>query len=259
MTITDSKNRNSRRIGAGLVAMTLPLLMLSLAAPVANAADVSSTVNTVDKCAWFMSTMKNFVISSSAKYRGAALELSNTDATVPEGSSTKDDLKLGLSASKSGGEHLESIELSTDCSFYNNKFGQKVIVTPDDQPFVATYEKASSEGGGDSVTTATEPGFTLAESNMNFVVDLRDEEGSSFCNTGFNTVGGALTASTGLTLIERALDNMQKDYAAAGSAPYCNPEITLRVTIPAVSEVPEGAGSTFTFTGPTLTFSKADN
>lgn len=259
MTITDSKNRNSRRIGAGLVAMTLPLLMLSLATPVANAADVSSTVNTVDKCAWFMSTMKNFVISSGDEYRGDALALSNTDATVPEGSRTKDDLKLGLSASKSGGEYLASIGLSTDCSFYNNKFGQKVIVTPDDQPFVATYEKASSEVGGNSVATATEPGFTLAESNMNFVVNLRDEAESSFCNSGFTTVDGTLAASTGLTLIERVLDNMQKDYAVDGSAPYCNPEITLSVTVPAVDVVPEGAGSTFTFTGPTLTFSKAGN
>jgi hypothetical protein len=252
MRTPNTINNVKRRIGAALVALTLPLMMLSFATPVANATTVGSTVTAADKCVWYMSTMKNFVIRNANRYNGDALVLTNTDASVPEGSETEFDLKLGLSASKQGsGNALAGVGSGKDCSFYNSQFGQKVIVTPDNGEFVASYVP---DGGEPTVVEAL--GFSLAESPMSFTVGLRD---NTFCVDGFTAGGGRLVSSAGTTLLERPLANVEKDYPNAGSQPFCNPSLTLSVTVPAVQAVPAGSGSIFTFTGPTLTFSNSVN
>lgn len=253
MRTTNKINDVKRRIGAALVALTLPLMMLSFATPVANATTVGSTVTAVDKCVWYMSTMKNFVIRNANRYNGDELVLTNTDASVPVGSETEFDLKLGLSASQQGsGDALFGVGYGNDCSFYNNPFGQKVVVTPDNSNFVASY--VASEGATPTVVEAL--GFSLADSPMSFTVGLRD---TNFCDTGFTAGGGRLESSLGTLLLERPLANMLKDYPVPGSQPFCNPSLTLSVTVPAVQAVPIGSGSVFTFTGPVLTFSNSTN
>lgn len=235
------------------MALTLPLMMLSFAAPVANATTVGSTVTAVDRCAWFMSTMNNFVIRNANRYNGDALVLTNTDSSVPADSLTEFDLKLGLSGSKTASATaLAGVGSGKDCSFYNNKFGQQVVVTPDNSEFVATYV-AEPEA---EPTVVEALGFSLAQSPMVFTVGLRD---TNFCDTGFAAGGGELASSSETMLLERPSANVLKDYPDNGSQPFCNPSLTLSVTVPAVQAVPLGSGSTFTFTGPILTFSNSTN
>lgn len=240
----------SRRLGTGLIALALPLMMLSLATPVANATTVASTVVAVDKCFWFTSGARDIIVGSSERYSGKPLTLTNIDSSVDAEFQTGEALTLGLNASRAQSP-LAGLGASNDCSFYNAVFGLRISVSVDNVPFSASYQKLVGEEF--VKTNIPSLGFDIAGDALNISMDLRDSGDSPTCDSGFTAGGGNLIASSSINLLERAKDGLLGNYGD-GAAPFCLPLLVFTLTLPQVNLPPVGAGSTVTFTGPTLTF-----
>lgn len=250
--MTKSKHSVSgRRAGTGLIALALPLMMLSLATPVANATTVGSTVVAVDKCFWFTSGARDIIVGSTERYSGKPLALTNIDSSIVEEFQTGEALTLALNASKAQ-IPLAGLGNSSDCSFYNSVFGLRISVSVDDVPFSASYQKLEGE---DLVEANIESlGFQLAGEAAKIEINLRDSMGSTTCDSGFTAGGGNLVAESTVMLLERARDGLQVNYGNQ-AAPFCRPLLVFTVNLPQVSMPPEGTGTKVTFSGPTLTFS----
>lgn len=221
--------------GALIASLSLPLMLATFSVPLANAAGVSSSVETVDNCKWVMANIPGEIAMSSdsnAKFNGDALTVS-ADLSGPT---------LGLSGSTS--TVATSAESSTECSFYNRVLNASLSATLDTVAFVASYEKAD--------------GTTESDTAMNFSlgdgVPLVITPDISQCTvpSGWTASTISFTASSSEELI--AFSSETDEYAAS-AAPRCDPPGTIEVQIPQRSTVPVGAGSEYSFTGPTITFS----
>lgn len=221
--------------GALIASLSLPLMLATFSVPLANAAGVSSSVATVDNCKWVMANIPGSIAMTSSadtKFNGDALTVS-ASLSGPT---------LGLSGSTS--TVATSAESSTECSFYNRVLNASLSATLDTVAFVASYEQAD--------------GTTASDTAMNFSlgdgVPLVITPDISACTVQASWTASTIsfTASSSEELI--AFSDTTDEYAA-GAAPRCDPPGTIQVQIPERSTVPIGAGSEYSFTGPTITFS----
>ncbi len=221
--------------GALIASLSLPLMLATFSVPLANAAGVSSSVATVDNCKWVMANIPgSFAMTSSgdAKYDGDALTVS-ASLLGPT---------LGLSGSTS--TVATSAESSTECSFYNRVLNASLSATLDTVSFVASYEKADGTTESDiAMNFSLEAGLPLV---------ITPDISACTVPSGWTSSTISFTASSSEQLI--AFTSSTDGYDA-GDAPRCDPPGTIEVQIPQRTSVPEGAGSDYSFTGPTITFS----
>lgn len=220
--------------GALIASLSLPLMLATFSVPLANAAGVSSTVATVDNCKWVMANIPGAIEMTSvdnAKFNGDALEVSAALAGPT----------LGLSGSTStvadGAEN-------TECSFYNSVLDASLSATLDNVAFKATFLNSENAQTAD----------TAMDFELSSAAPLAMTPNIEACTvpTGWAKTDVSFIASGVQQLI--GFTSEENEYAA-GVAPRCAPPGTITLTIPERTSVPQGAGSQYSFSGPTITFS----
>ena len=221
--------------GALIASLSLPLMLATFSVPIANAANVSSTVATVEDCKWLMTNVPAAIaMSTSATYGGDAISVS----AVIEAPT------LGLSGTTST---VMARTASTECSFYNAVVNASVSAAISTTSFVAYFGEAADNSSNTADDTMNFELGAGAPLNMTFSIDscapLNDGwEGDPISFTGVDT----------LMLFQFVNDT---DEYEAGDAPICHPQTTVELTIPNRNSVPAGAGERYNWTGPTITFS----
>lgn len=221
--------------GALIASLSVPLMLATFSVPLANAAGVSSTVATVDNCKWVMANIPGAIEMTSvdnAKFNGDALDVSAALAGPT----------LGLSGSTStvadGAEN-------TECSFYNSVLDASLSATLDNIAFVATFLDSENAETPD----------TAMDFELSSAAPLAIQPDIDACTvTGWTSTTISFTSATSEELIGFASETVENEYAA-GAAPRCAPPGTITLTIPKRTSVPQGAGSQYSFSGPTITFS----
>jgi hypothetical protein len=224
---------NRKKIGAALVALSFPVIALSMSVGSANAATVESTVEAMDACAWQASSFpETITLSSEDKYVGEDLVVSSE---VP------DTITLGLSGSTNA---LTAIEgTSIECTFYNDEASAQVEVDMD-----ATYVTATYPVNG---TPTADPVLSFdVDADNPFIVSTDSECDAEF-NVSPETFG--LTGGPASSLISRASSTLTNEYAT-GAAPRCAIAASYSLTIPAIPGVPAAPGADYTFSGGSVTF-----
>lgn len=220
--------------GALIASLSLPLMLATFSVPLANAAGVSSTVATVDNCKWVMANIPGEILMTSAdnaKFNGDALDVS-ADLAGPT---------LGLSGSTStvaGGAD------NTECSFYNSVLNASLSANLDNIAFAATFLNSENVATPDNAM-----GFNLS---IDAPLAITPNIDACTVPAGWTKANVSFSTSGLQQLIEFTSDT--GDYAA-GAAPRCDPPGTITLTIPQRNTVPQGAGSQYSFSGPTITFS----
>lgn len=232
--------KNKGLAGALIASLSLPVLFLSISAPVANAetAGVSSSIATIENCKWFMAGIPGSIAmtaSNDAQFNGDALSVSTT-ITSPT---------LGLSGSVSS---IIAGDPGTECSFYNYVLNASVSAEITSFSFEASYGPTGTETDDDGMDfeLGTVDGVTTF---LSFELD------ATSCNPagadGWRNTGFEFTAPAKVELF--AYISVTDEYDA-GDAPICAPSTIVSLEIPARNSVPAGAGELYTFAGPTVTF-----
>ena len=227
---------NRKTLGAGILTLALPALLLSAASVGANAepSTVTSEVTAIDACEWKLTGFPTQVVmrsSEGALYKGEKLEVLFSDASTI----------LGLS----GGADPDSATsgASVDCSFYNNILLDGVSVEIDGLLFSASWTNADSEAVDD-----TDMNFSLVETTNELSVAVTES-----CDEAFTSVNAGFFAVTTLDIMSTAsIVNLN----IAESNVRCDFGLDFSVDIPDSSRVPAGAGYGYSFVGPNLTFAK---
>ena len=227
-----------KKAAAGLLALSIPMMMLAFSAPAAQAVDVESTVAAIDSCAWqFAGTPTSLALEpadAGAKYEGTALTVSDSFTG----------LVLGLSGAASTATATDGT--STECSFYNDlKTAAIQVELATSATFTATY--------GASNTADTDMNFTIGVSNPLDVIADVTACGTGWADTDINFT--ALTSATDLFELDSA--SVENKYVA-GAGERCSPSVEVEVTIPASSGIPAGAGQDYNFSGPSILITKAE-
>ena len=242
---------NKKTLGAGMLALALPALLLSANSIGANAATVTSSVTAIDSCAWQLVGVPDALTLGSAdnvKYKGVDLPVS---ATSPN-------LILGL-AGTGGSASATDINDSTECSFYNSLQAGGVTLSISTVAFTSAYTTDSGS------TYITDP----VENNLNFNLDgtnpLGVTTGSKVCTTEFSvaTTANLSVAATPSTLISTMItgvpespQTLVQNLNATGANVKCDIGLTFGFTLPGKTGVPAGAGYPYKFSGPVMTFTK---
>jgi len=221
-----------KSLAAGLIALSLPLMMLAISSPGANAASVQSSVDAIDHCKWQIAGAPEVIaLSSETKYEGAALTVSDT----------LEDITIGISGSLEPQTAISGE--SKDCSFYNNRETAAVTFALEGQ---ANFD--AEFGPGETKTPDTDMNFDLStENTLDVITDI--SACTDFDATDINF--SALTeATTAFGIANTNIDN--KYVGSASGSERCNPTITVSVDIKASTKVPKGAGQNYSFSGPSL-------
>lgn len=232
-----------KRFAAGLIALSLPLMMLAISSPGANASTgVSSEVEAIDVCNWelggFSGDLNLGPADANAKYEGEALDVS---ATIS-----------GLTLALSGAADETPLVSSTNCSFYNiEKNGNVEFALATTNEFTANYDNSGTATRDEAMD------FSLTEAApMSIVADATavGQCVASVQDGSWTSTAGSFHAVSDLANIFglAAVENVH----AANANVSCAPAITVGVTIKASAAVPAGAGKHYTFSGPTLTITK---
>ena len=235
----------SKLIGISLAAVSVPLFAVSLSVPVANAAQVSSTVEAVDGCQWQISGLPDrFNMTYDINQNPNALTQKYIgDALVVSGHWVG--FTFGLSGSKSPEKALEGT--STECSFYSDLKQSSVdLAMSVSDIFSADYIDALGNTQNDRAVT-----FRVSDTRLYF--ELKNPSAS--CAGYF---GSPVTADLGgiseVPDVAYSLpDTVQNDYLA-GAAPRCSADWKFLTTIPPVIGAIASPGFDYTWSGPVLTF-----
>lgn len=222
--------------GALIATLSLPLMLATFSVPLANAANVTSTVATVENCEWTMANAPaSIAMSTSATYNGDALSVS----AVIEAPT------LGLSGTTST---VVAQGASTECSFYNSVITASVSAAISTTSFVAYFGNEAENSDNTADTTMDFEISAQAPLDMTFDVSPCNEEPIG----DWNAYPVEFTVEGTITMFD--FDGTADEYAAA-AAPICHPETTVELTIPTRSTVPVGAGQRYSWDGPVITFS----
>jgi hypothetical protein len=225
---------NRQKIGAGLMALALPVIALSMSVGSANAASVESTVTAMDVCQWKVAGVPTTIaLSSASKYVGAALVVSSaaTDTVQVRLSGSVDTWATGDAA-------------STECTFYNNQASAALNVAMSSTSVRATYP-----GVGGVATEDTLLSFTVgAEKPFKINTTSNCDAAFTVSPSTIDLIGGPAT-----TMVSRAHGTLDNDYVA-GAAPKCSISTGYSLTIPAISGVPASPGAVYSFSGGSVAF-----
>lgn len=230
--------KKNNKLAAGLVAMSLPLMMVAIATPAANAdLSVSSTVTAIDQCEWQMAGVPESLALlpevAGAKYEGTEMVVTASLSNIV----------LGLSG-KAAAEYATAGD-STECSFYNaTKSASVTAALTGSATVVAKY--------GPELTADSAMNFDLSESRplgISTVLGACEADGWTSTALALYTVDAA-SAAFGLPGA-----SVENKYAAQAGE-RCNPDIGVSLTIKASTGAPAGAGKIYSFSGPSLKISK---
>lgn len=255
--------KQSKKLGAGLVALALPTMMFALSLVGANAATVSSSVDAIDLCTWEIS-QEDVALSLTAgvdvKYVGDALAVSGTWSN----------LSLGFTGSlaTATGTGEDAVE-STACSFYNDIKKNKITATLASRTGTGKDEagaditsaemgqvfEASYGASADAVNTYT------PDETMNFEISTDrplvlagSESVGRDCNAAFTTPADfsftAVTAPSDAIVNSGTLLNKYEDAANI----RCTGDYAVSINVKAATEVPAGPGLVYSFAGPVVVF-----
>lgn len=224
---------NRQKIGAGLMALSLPVIALSLSVGSANAASVESTVTAMDACEWQLAGVpETITLGSGSKYVGEALEVT---------SATADTITLGLSGQTNPLTATQGS--SIECTFYNDKASADVEVEMTGTSVSASYlvDGTPAEDTSLSFTVGAGSPFsinTASSCDPDFLVSPSE----------INLVGGPAAS-----LLSIASSTLINEYGA-GDAPRCAISTSYALTIPAIVGVPAAPGADYTFSGGSVSF-----
>jgi hypothetical protein len=223
---------NRKKIGAALVALSFPVIALSMSVGSANAATVEATVTAMDACAWQAAGFPEAItLGSASKYVGKDLEMTSE---VP------DTITLGLSASTN--PLTASAGTSIECTFYNDVASAQVDVAMTGTSVNAYYDLNGTETQDAALSFTVEAGspFTITT--------------DSSCDVAFElSPRTVLTGDKASSLISIASSNLSNEYAQ-GTAPRCAIDSSYSLTIPAIAGVPAAPGADYTFSGGSVSF-----
>jgi hypothetical protein len=231
---------NRQKIGAGLMALALPVIALSMSVGSANAASVQSTVTAMEECAWQVAgvpTTITLTTEDEEKYVGDALVVSSAiPSTITVGLSGSVDPALATSGT------------STECTFYNDEKYPQLNVAMSSTSVRATYPLAG-------VATA-DPALTFNVGALNpFKVTTTET-----CTTDFVTpvTVSDLIDNSLTSLLSMISESVANEYVA-GSGPRCPIDTTYSLTIPEISGTPAAPGAVYSFSGGSVSFVFASN
>jgi hypothetical protein len=231
---------NRQKIGAGLMALALPVIALSMSVGSANAASVESTVTAMEDCAWQVAgvpTTITLTTEDEEKYVGDSLTVS---------SRTPSTIIVGLSGSVNSA--LATSGTSTECTFYNDEKYPVLNVAMSSTSVRATYPLAG-------VATA-DPALTFFVDGDNpFEVTTTET-----CTTDFVTpvTVSDLIDNSLTSLLSMISESVANEYVA-GSGPRCPIDTTYSLTIPEISGTPAAPGAVYSFSGGSVSFVFAAN
>jgi hypothetical protein len=229
-----------KMLGALLVSAALPMALLAIGSPAANAVSVSSEITTYDDCVWALNDVPSTInLNTDEVYKGDAMMVA-----------TQISPKLGFAgdtASATAGD-------SKACSFYNSVATKKLtIALAGANNFVASF-------GGLNAALDPDSDFGLSESRtLNMTVDLTNctvPVSGVWASVGknFTDLGSHDTVLFGWGGVQNPADTYE-----TGDASRCAPAIILTLEIPGTVGAPEGAGEQYSFAGPNMTFNLASN
>lgn len=229
----------NKKIGAGLLAASIPGLIFAVSAvPVAlgETSSMSSSITTEEECTWKMlnapSSLSLGPATAGTEYEGVALDISASISDFDVHSTGN------LDTSPTTTTHNE-------CTFYGAGNRTRPIVTMaiEDGDFGATY--------GASPTADAAMDFSLDAANALDIV-----WGGTACDAKWtkSTLGLHATGLSGIALQIPTVTDVTDPIADAnaGSNDRCLDSVSFTVTIPA-NKKPASPGATYTFTGPQLT------
>lgn len=231
-----------KMLGALLVSAALPIAMLAIGSPAANAVSVSSEITTYDDCVWALNDVPSSInLNTNEVFKGDAMMVG-----------TQISPKLGFAgdtASATSGE-------SKACSFYNSVDTKKLTIALEGaNNFVASF-------GGPNAAADPEMNFGLSASRA---LAMSVDVSSPNCTAPVSGVWtGAGHNFIGLGAHETVLfgwgnDPQPADTYETGDASRCAPVIVLALEIPGTTGAPEGAGEQYSFAGPSMTFNLPSN
>jgi hypothetical protein len=266
---------SKKSLGALVVAISLPTLLLAVSGGVANASNVSATIETHSGCQWQLSSVPNQVdlvpvtfssteaIPSGAKYVGEQLWLAGIWPAM----------SLALI-----GEYNSDIGINnqtTDCSFYNEMTLQYPVVKAGlNQAKTDWMDAHYLDSAGDEQTDSLlsfqlKPGNPLvihpySPALSALALGLPSPAPTANDLQCINSrIGGAKSLSRGLDVSypTQAYTNkmilwvtgVANKYESA-AAPKCVIDTLFMLHIPAISAVPASPGSNYVFKGPEVIF-----
>lgn len=253
--------KQSKKLGAGLLALALPTMIFAMSSVGANAATVSSTVDAIDKCVWEISNNTvSTSLTSTEKYVGDALTVTGTLSS----------LGLGFTGSLAPGTGTGlDANTSTECSFYNNIQNNKITATVLSQTGTAVSETGAAittqEIGqlfqASYGTSGAELATYTPDSDMNFEISTTraltltgSASAGKACNGAFTSPGsGSITSAGGSMDAIVNSGGLSNTYAGAANI-RCTGDFLLSIDVKAVTGVPAGAGMSYSFTGPEVVF-----
>ena len=234
----------SKLIGISLAAVSVPLFAVSLSVPVANAAQVSSTVEAVDGCQWQMSGVPDQLnmtfdvtdnpLALTQKYIGDSLVVSGLWSGFG----------FGLSGSRSPATALAGS--STECSFYSElKAGSIGLELTGSGIFTGSYIDPLG-------VTQNDPSVTFQVSATGLFFELHNASPS--CDGYFGSPGSVkLDDILQAPDIAYSIPASVENYYPLGAAPRCSADAKFLTTIPPVTEPIASPGSDYKWGGPVLT------
>jgi hypothetical protein len=255
--------------GVALVSLGLPTLVLALSAGPANAASVTSSVETYDVCNWELAGIPDQIslvpvdgtaqpLPASTKYFGEQMLLGGIY-----------DLTMALTGR--GDPTTGIANNSTDCSFYGDLKYPVVSATLDPakpETFSATYVDSTGQTQTDSsLSVQLKPGNPLTASLYSpGLVGLTQGNPSGLTAEDMQCLNSRIGSAKSIMrghdpLAMHANTNKMIMWSTgvevkydAGQAPRCDISTLLMFFIPEATGTPDAAGREFTLAGPEVTY-----
>ena len=203
---------NRQKIGAGLMALALPVIALSMSVGSANAASVESTVTAMEECAWQVAGIPTTITLTAGpdeKYVGDPLDVT---------SAAPDTITVGLSGSVS--TLTATSGTSTECTFYNDQKYPELDVSMSSTSVRATYPLA---------------GVATNDPKLNFDVNGSNPftvETVACIDSNFVSPNAAIElADTSTTSLLSMVPSSIANKYAIGAAPRCSIGSSYSLTI----------------------------
>ena len=225
-------------IGGVAVVASLTLMGISVSPPTPSHADVSIVVSAAEDCVWYMTNLPAVInMSSATKYKGDPLTVRATISPA-----------IGFSGDP------EVPGYSAACSFYNSSFTtKKLSMAIDSGEFVAKYGAIRDDSlsfGLDQRPLSVQ--VSNVEQSCQSVTGMPLTVPSSF---GWGRGKSNVSAAAELVAFSDVPDYGEKNFFASGTSANCAPELEIGVEISSsATGPPAGAGLTYVFTGPSVTF-----
>lgn len=225
-------------MGGMVLSASLPLMGIATFPPAPGHADVSISVSAAESCVWYMENLPSVInMQSETKYQGEPIFVSATISPA-----------IGFSGDP------EVPGYDTACSFFNSSFtAKKLKLAIDSSQFVATY-------GG---TPDNSLSFGLDQRPLSVQISNVEQACQQVtgmpltvpANFGWGKNRSPVTTPFEIAAYSNVPDSGMKNFFAAGNSAKCSPELEFEVEISsAQSGPPAGAGQTYVFTGPSITF-----